>query len=114
MASTSDKYQVMSQVFAWRNLCWELYDQLKEWDKIHLFILSEYPSMLAFTIEFSKEYKLSISMMGGTIDTTLVDVVSNKLTHCDKLGYERIKCTKQFDNIDELKEELLRLHKLSN
>lgn len=109
-----DRYQMEMNVNQWQTLSLEIYNELKKWDIIGLFELGEKPSWFVFQIKFCPKYKLSVSAVSGTIETTLVDTIDGRLSHCDDLGYDRLRCTKQFADISELKEELMRLHKLTN
>lgn len=91
----------------------KVYEELKQWTEIKLFNLGECPKLFSFLVGFSEKYQLSVSLLDGNIDVTLVSLHDNKLCDNEDLGYPRNRPTKQFETIDELKIELLRLHNLS-
>ncbi len=105
-------YNYSNKIFESIDLAKNIYNQLEKWEKIKLFDLGESPEYFCFHIGFCPSFKLSVSLVTGRIETTLVSIADDKLSHCDALGYNKLCCIKFFENCDDLKKELLRLYDL--
>lgn len=90
----------------------DLYRELKKWENSKLYDLPEQePSFFSFRVGFSEKYAISISTAMGFIETALVDLEIDKLTSNKELGYSnRYGDVKKFNNIAELKNELIELY----
>lgn len=99
-----------------KNNCSNVLPELKSWKHANLFKLPDKPltSSINFNIGISVDYNLSVcyNLFDDDeiyIDTALKDSKSNQIVYDPKLGYEN---NHQFKSIEELQNELLRLHNL--
>jgi hypothetical protein len=94
------------------NFVANIHQDLKHWPEIKLFSLGDEPLYFCFRVGISDKYLLLISTMGDIIDTALIDKETDNFICCKELGYNYGSDTKHFHSINDLKKELLRLHKL--
>lgn len=90
---------------------------LQDWEQIKLFKFPLGESPYCFRIGITDEWGLSVSFFAGAsscnFEASLVDLVTGKLSDNKEWGYDnRNGGLKFFSSIDELKDELLKLHKL--
>src|SRR5207253_11253891 len=93
-------------------LCAKVLDNLKTWEHAKLFQFPTEPDLYQFGVKISNKHCLAISFDTAPkvyAEASMKDISNKKPTNC--FGYEKVR---QFKNIDEIKEELLRLHNLCN